>query len=79
MSKGLYELDRKEQKVVVSLITSGFRQNGYRRVPVLQEDFVMGYTTHNIQDSINSVLTNKGISVECTPEDAFYLYDDLMR
>lgn len=79
MSRALYDLDTKDRRSIVSLVTSLYKRAGYRRVPLKKEEFVLIYTKNNMQDDIINMLLAKEINVECTAEDVYNLYDDVMR
>lgn len=79
MSRALYDLDTKDRRSIVSLVTSLYKRAGYRRVPLKKEEFVLIYTRNNMQDDIINMLLAKEINVECTAEDVYNLYDDVMR
>lgn len=79
MSRALYDLDAKDRRSIVSLVTSLYKRAGYRRVPLKKEEFVLIYTKNNMQDDIINMLLAKEINVECTAEDVYNLYDDVMR
>lgn len=79
MSRALYDLDAKDRRSIVSLVTSLYKRAGYRRVPLKKEEFVLIYTKNNMRDDIINMLSAKEINVECTAEDVYNLYDDVMR
>lgn len=79
MSRALYDLDAKDRRSIVSLVTSLYKRAGYRRVPLKKEEFVLVYTKNNMHDDIINMLSAKEINVECTAEDVYNLYDDVMR
>lgn len=76
---GLYDLDTRERKIVASTISSCFRSKGYRRVPSHRDEFIEGYIKSGINDDLDNLLISRGFKVNCTPQEAYDLYDDVMR
>lgn len=76
---GLYDLDMRERKLVASTISACFRSKGCRKVPTYKDEFVEVYLGLGINDSLDSMLVSRGIDVNYTPQEAYELYDDVMR
>lgn len=79
MSRALYDLESRDKRSVISLITRLYKQAGYKRVPLRREEFVLGYTKNNMQDDIENALLAKGIRIVCSAEEVYDFYDDVMR
>lgn len=75
---GLYDLDNNSRRKVIGAISAGFKDGGYRRVPTKKDEFVSGYVNSGIEENVKA-LAERGVVVECTPEEAYSFYDDLMR
>lgn len=79
MIAGLYDLDVSMRMDIARIIKNGFRQHGFTTVPNDRKKFYTGYEESNLHSNVVDYLASKDISIDCGAEDAYVLYDEVMR